>query len=131
MLLAAAPNTRAMKDPTRGGVATALNEIARAAGVAIVIEEENVPVRREVRGACEILGLDPLHIANEGILLAVVPPYEADAALDAMRAHRLGAMAALIGEVKSEPAQMVVARTGVGGSRVLDMLVGDPLPRIC
>ena len=127
----AAPNTRALKDPTRGGVASSLNEIAQHANVGIAVDEERVPVRADVRGACEILGLDPLHIANEGKLIAVVPPAEADAALAAMRSHPLGRDAAVIGEVRAEPAAMVVLRTGVGGSRVLDMLVGDPLPRIC
>ena len=130
-ILAAAPNTRTIKDPTRGGVATTLNEIARRAGVAIAIEEERVPVRQAVRGACEILGLDPLHIANEGKLVAIVAPDQADAALAALRSHALGRDAAIIGEVIDEPAGMVLLRTGIGGSRVLDMLVGDPLPRIC
>ncbi len=130
-LLRAAPGTRTIKDPTRGGVGTTLNEIAQRARVAISVEEERVPVRVAVRGACEILGLDPLHIANEGKLVAVVPPAEAGAALAALRAHPLGAHAAVIGEVLAEPAGMVLLRTGIGGSRVLDMLVGDPLPRIC
>ena len=130
-LLAAAPGTRVIKDPTRGGVASALNEIAARARLAISIEEERVPVRPQVRGACEILGLDPLHIANEGKLLAIVPPEQADDALRALRAHPLGAHAAIVGEVLPEPEGMVLLRTGIGGSRVLDMLVGDPLPRIC
>ncbi len=130
-LLAAAPGTRCLRDPTRGGVATSLNEIARGAGAGIVIEEEAVPVRPEVRAACEILGIDPLHIANEGKLIAVVPAAEADVALAALRGHALGRDAAVIGEVHAEPASMVVSRTGIGGSRVLDMLVGDALPRIC
>ena len=130
-LLRAAPNTRTIKDPTRGGVGTTLNEIAQRARVAIVVDEERVPVRIAVRGACEILGLDPLHIANEGKLVTVVPPEEAAAALGALRAHPLGANAAIIGEVKADPSGMVLLRTGIGGSRVLDMLVGDPLPRIC
>jgi hydrogenase expression/formation protein HypE len=130
-VLDAAPGTRALKDPTRGGVATTLNEIALQSGVCIKIDEAAVPVRDEVRGACDMLGIDPLHIANEGKLLAVVPPLEADAALAAMRAHWVGAHAAVIGEVVAEPDGMVVLRTTIGGSRVLDMLVGDPLPRIC
>jgi hydrogenase expression/formation protein HypE len=112
-------------------VATSLNEIASRAGVAITIDEERVPVQPAVRGACEILGLDPLHIANEGKMLAVVPAAEADAALAALRAHPLGTRAAAIGRVEAEPRRMVVVRTAVGGARVLDMLVGDPLPRIC
>ena len=130
-LLVAAPGTRALKDPTRGGVASSLNEIAARSGVAIAIEEEAVPIRAEVRGACEILGIDPLHIANEGKLVAVVPPEQANAALLAMRDHPLGVGAMLIGEVLARPEGMVILRTGIGGSRVLDMLVGDPLPRIC
>lgn len=130
-LLAAAPGTRTMKDPTRGGMATTLNEIARRARVGIAVDEERVPVREAVRGACEILGLDPLHIANEGKLVAIVPPDEADAALAALRAHERGADAAVVGEVLEQPVGMVLLRTGIGGSRVLDMLVGDPLPRIC
>jgi hydrogenase expression/formation protein HypE len=130
-VLAAAPGTRVLKDPTRGGVATSLNEIARRAGVAIAVEEEHIPVRDEVRGACEILGIDPLHIANEGKLLAVVSAEDAEAALAAMRKHALGTDAAIIGRVLEAPEGMVLARTRVGGSRVLDMLVGDPLPRIC
>ena len=130
-LLDASPNTRTIKDPTRGGVATTLNEIASRARVAIAVYEERVPVREAVRGACEILGLDPLHIANEGKLVAIVPRAEADAALAALRAHPLGRDAAIIGDVQAEPVGMVLLRTGIGGSRVLDMLVGDPLPRIC
>ena len=130
-LLAAAPGTRTIKDPTRGGVASALNEIAGRARVAIAVDEEHVPVRLPVRGACEILGLDPLHIANEGKLVAIVPADQADAALAALKSHALGRDAAIIGDVQAKPEGMVLVRTGVGGSRVLDMLVGDPLPRIC
>ncbi len=130
-LLDAAPGTRCLKDPTRGGLATSLNEIACGARVGIVIDEESVPVRPEVRGACEILGIDPLHIANEGKLVAVVPSREAATALETLRANPLGADAAVIGEVVAEPESLVVSRTGIGGSRVLDMLVGDALPRIC
>ena len=130
-VLAAAPSTRAFKDPTRGGVATTLNEIARHAGVAIAIDERRIPVRADVRAACEMLGLDPLHIANEGKLIAIVPAAEADAALQAMRAAAHGADAAIIGEVLEGPQDMVLLKTEAGGSRVLDMLVGDPLPRIC
>ena len=130
-VLAAAPNTRCLKDPTRGGVATTLNEIAQHARVGIAVDDARVPVRAEVRGACEILGLDPLHIANEGKLMAIVPADEAVAALEAMRGHPLGRDAALIGEVLETPEEMVLLRTAAGGARVLDMLVGDPLPRIC
>lgn len=120
-----------LKDPTRGGVATSLNEIAIASEVSIALDEHAIPVRADVRGACEILGLDPLTIANEGKMLAVVAAERADAALAAMRAHPLGRNAAIIGEVRAEPAAMVFLRTDIGGTRVLDMLVGDPLPRIC
>jgi hydrogenase expression/formation protein HypE len=130
-LLDAAPDVRTLKDPTRGGVATTLNEIAKRAGVSISVDEARVPVRPATRGACEILGLDPLHIANEGKLIAVVPPQRAEGALAALRAHPLGADAAIVGEVLGDPPGMVLVRTGIGGSRVLDMLVGDPLPRIC
>jgi hydrogenase expression/formation protein HypE len=130
-VLEASPGARCLKDPTRGGVATALNEIAQAAGVAIAIDETAVGVRPAVRGACEILGLDPLHIANEGKLLAIVPPDEAEDALAAMHADPLGKAATIVGVVLAEPEGMVVLRTDAGGSRVLDMLVGDPLPRIC
>jgi hydrogenase expression/formation protein HypE len=130
-LLAAAPGTRTLKDPTRGGLATTLNEIARASGTSIALDENAVPIRGEVRGACEILGIDPYHIANEGKLVAVVPAAEAAAALASLRAHVHGGDAAIIGTVNESPAGMVVVRTAIGGSRVLDMLVGDPLPRIC
>jgi hydrogenase expression/formation protein HypE len=130
-LLAAAPGARCLKDPTRGGVAASLNEIALAAGVGIAIDESCLPVHGEVRAACEILGLDPLHIANEGKCIAIVPAGEAGAALAAMRGDPLGREAAIIGEIVREPEDLVVVRTAVGGTRVLDMLTGDPLPRIC
>jgi hydrogenase expression/formation protein HypE len=120
-----------MRDPTRGGAATALNELARDCGLGITIHEEQLPVRDEVRGACELLGLDPLHIANEGQFLAVVARDRADEALAAIHATAGGEAAAIIGEVHEEPARTVLARSGFGGSRVVDMLVGDPLPRIC
>jgi hydrogenase expression/formation protein HypE len=131
LLAAAGAGVHCLKDPTRGGVATALNEIALTSEVSIAIDEQAIPVRADVRGACEILGLDPLTIANEGKLLAIVAPEAAEAALTALRAHPLGREAALIGEVRAEPAAMVFLRTDIGGTRVLDMLVGDPLPRIC
>ena len=120
-----------MKDPTRGGVATTLNEIAIGSEVSIGLDEHAIPVRPEVRGACEILGLDPLTIANEGKMLAIVSAEKAEAALVAMRSHPLGRETAIIGTVQAEPAGMVFLRTDIGGMRVLDMLVGDPLPRIC
>ena len=120
-----------LKDPTRGGVATALNEMAVGSEVSIGLDEQAIPVHAEVRGACEILGLDPLTIANEGKLLAIVAPEQAERALAAMRTHPAGREAALIGTVQAEPPGMVFLRTDIGGMRVLDMLVGDPLPRIC
>ena len=120
-----------LKDPTRGGLATTLNEIALGSEVAIALDERLIPVTAGVRGVCEILGLDPLTIANEGKLIAIVAPDAVRPALNAMRAHPLGRQAALIGEVRAEPASMVFLRTELGGTRVLDMLVGDPLPRIC
>lgn len=128
---AAGPWLRWMRDPTRGGVATALNELVRDCGLGIVLAEESVPVREPVRGACELLGLDPLHIANEGQFLAVVAPELADEALAALRAVPGGAEAAIIGEVREEPARTVLGAASYGGTRVVDMLVGDPLPRIC
>jgi len=120
-----------MRDATRGGVATVLNEIALAAEVGIVLEESRVPVRPEVVGAGEILGIDPLYVANEGKLVAFVAAEHADAALAAMRALPSGADAAIVGEVRDEPPGRVLGRTSFGGHRLIDMLVGDPLPRIC
>jgi hydrogenase expression/formation protein HypE len=128
---ACAPGLRWMRDPTRGGVATALNELARASGVGIVLREQDVPLRREVRGACEVLGLDPLHIANEGQLLAVVAAGDAERALAALRGVPGGEEARAIGEVRAEHRGTVVGVTPYGGTRAIDMLVGDPLPRIC
>ena len=130
-LLEAAPETRFMRDPTRGGVATVLNEIAEAAQVTIEIDETATPIRDEVRGFCEILGLDPLYLANEGKIVAIVPPEQAQAALVAMRAHPLGAAASIIGRVASGEPGRVTMRTVFGGSRIVDMLVGEQLPRIC
>ena len=122
---------RCMRDATRGGVATVLNEIALAAEVGVVLEESRVPVRPEVAGAGEILGIDPLYVANEGKLVAFVAPELADAALAALRGHPTGADAAIVGEVREEPPGRVLGRTQFGGHRLIDMLVGDPLPRIC
>lgn len=127
----AAPGIRWMRDPTRGGVATSLNELARDCGLGIMLSEEAIPMRDEVRGACELLGLDPLHIANEGQFLAVVAPEYADAALNALNRTEGGEDAFIIGEVRTEPACAVLVTTRYGGSRIVDMLVGDPLPRIC
>jgi hydrogenase expression/formation protein HypE len=128
---AAAAGLRWMRDPTRGGVATSLNELARDSGLGVILWEESIPVREQVRGACELLGLDPLHIANEGQFLAVVSPELADAALAALRAAPGGEEAVLIGEVRAEPVRTVLGVASYGGTRVVDMLVGDPLPRIC
>jgi len=131
LIAAVGEGIHCLKDPTRGGLATSLNEIAIASEVGIALDERLIPVHSDVRGACEILGLDALTIANEGKLLAVVAPETAKTTLETMRAHPLGRDAALIGEVRAEPPAMVFLRTELGGTRVLDMLVGDPLPRIC
>ena len=131
MIAVAGPGIRWMRDPTRGGVATSLNELARDCGLGIQLAEDKIPVRDEVRGACELLGLDPLHIANEGQFLAVVAPELANAALAALHRTPGGESAALIGDVSEQPAGTVLVTTLYGGSRVVDMLVGDPLPRIC
>lgn len=127
----AAPGIRWMRDPTRGGVATSLNELARDSQLAITIFEEKIPIRDEVRGACELLGLDPLHIANEGQFLAVIAPEYADVAMNALGSTEGGEDAVIIGEVRENPASAVLVTTRYGGSRIIDMLVGDPLPRIC
>lgn len=127
----AAPGLKWMRDPTRGGMATTLNELAKDAKVAIVLEEEAIMVRPEVRGACEILGLDPLHIANEGQFVAVVSEDYADEALKAIQQMPGGEEAAIIGEVKEHNRHIVMSRSSYGGTRAIDMLVGDPLPRIC
>jgi hydrogenase expression/formation protein HypE len=122
---------RWMRDPTRGGLATALNELAEQARCAVVLDEASLPLRAEVAGACEILGIDPLYVANEGKLVAVVAAEAAEAARAALRAYPLGADARLVGEVREEPEGLVLLDTALGGSRIVDMLVGDPLPRIC
>src|SRR5271165_4754207 len=130
-LLAAAPGVRFLRDATRGGLATVLNEIAEASQVAIEIEERATPIREEVKAFCEILGLDPLYLANEGKIVVVAPPEEAEAALATMRAHPLGARAAVVGRVQAGEAGRVTMRTVFGGRRIVDMLVGEQLPRIC
>jgi hydrogenase expression/formation protein HypE len=130
-LLTAAPDTRFIRDPTRGGAASVLNEIAEAAQVAIEIDEAHTPIRDEVRGFCEILGLDPLYLANEGKIIAIVPPEQAQGALEALRAHPVGGAASIIGRVTSGEPGRVAMRTVFGGSRIVDMLVGEQLPRIC
>jgi hydrogenase expression/formation protein HypE len=130
-LLDAAPGVRGLRDATRGGVATICNEVARAAGVAVVVEEEAVPVRPDVRGACELLGIDPLYVACEGRLVAVVDGGQVEAAMAALRSHPLGEGAAVIGRVRDDPPGLVLLKTSFGGTRIVDLLVGDPLPRIC
>ncbi len=130
-LLEAAPGVRCLRDATRGGVATVLCELALAAELGVSVDEESLPVRPEVSGACEILGIDPLYVANEGKLVAVVAPEDEEAALAALHAHPLGDAARTIGEVRADPPGMVVLETAFGGTRVVDMLAGDPLPRIC
>ncbi|MFQ6226716.1 hydrogenase expression/formation protein HypE [Nocardia sp. NPDC002869] len=120
-----------LRDPTRGGVAATLNEIARAAGTGIALEETALPVPAAVRDACGLLGLDPMYVANEGKLVAFVPPADAERVLAAMRAHPLGAHAAVIGHCVEEHPGMVVARTALGGTRVVDLPAGEQLPRIC
>jgi hydrogenase expression/formation protein HypE len=130
-MLAVTPDLHVLRDPTRGGLAAALNEIARAASVGVLLQERAVPVPSEVANACAILGLDPLYVANEGKLVAFVPRAEAEAVLAAMRAHPLGAQAAVIGECVDSHPGMVVARTGLGGTRVVDLPIGEQLPRIC
>ncbi|GAX89667.1 HypE family hydrogenase expression/formation protein [Effusibacillus lacus] len=120
-----------MRDPTRGAIGTTLNELAEATGMAVVLEEERIPIWQEVHGACEILGIDPLYVANEGKLLAVVRPEAAVRAVETLRKLPGGESAAIIGEIATEPAAKVLMRTFMGGNRVIDLLVGDPLPRIC
>jgi hydrogenase expression/formation protein HypE len=131
LLECCAGSLRWMRDPTRGGVATALNELARGREFGVAIFEEAIPVHAAVRGACELLGLDPLHIANEGQFLAVVADEAADAALAALRAHPGGERATCIGEIREMPKGGVFGVSAYGGMRAIDMLVGDPLPRIC
>ncbi|WP_240135315.1 hydrogenase expression/formation protein HypE [Streptomyces sp. MUM 178J] len=130
-MLAVTRDVHVLRDPTRGGLGTALNEIAAASGTGVALVERHVPVPEAVAGACGFLGLDPLYVANEGRLVAFVPRTEADAVLAAMRAHPLGTGAAVIGECVAEHPGMVVSRTGLGGTRVIDLPLGEQLPRIC
>ena len=131
VLLSAVPTTRFLRDATRGGLATVLNEIAEASQVGIEIHEDRTPIRSEVKGFCEILGLDPLYLANEGKIVCVVPPEDAETALAALKSHPLGEGAAKIGAVTEHRAGRVVMQTCFGGRRIVDMLVGEQLPRIC
>ncbi len=130
-MLAVSSNIRCLRDPTRGGLSSTLNEIAERSEVSIEIEEKKIPVRDEVRGACELLGLDPLYVANEGKLVAIVGPEDAGHVLSAMRRHPRGAEAAIIGIVSDAHPGLVTMRTAFGSSRIVDMLPGDQLPRIC
>jgi hydrogenase expression/formation protein HypE len=130
-MLATGADIRCLRDPTRGGVATALNELAQRSEVGIVVREAAVAVREPVRGVCELLGLDPLYVANEGTLLAVVPRGDAARVLEVMRAQPEGREACVVGEVVDDRARLVVLETTVGGRRIVDMLQGEQLPRIC
>jgi hydrogenase expression/formation protein HypE len=131
ILDAAGEHVHVLRDPTRGGVASALNEIAQAAGIGIRLEEGHIPIGDEVRGACEILGFDPLYVANEGKCLAIVAREAGETVLEALHAHPLGRAAAIVGEVVAEHPGKVVMRSQIGGLRVVDMLSGEQLPRIC
>jgi hydrogenase expression/formation protein HypE len=131
VMLAASPKVHVLRDPTRGGVATTLNEIAQQSQVGIVLDESSIPVRPAVEAACEMLGFDPLYIANEGKLLAVVAAADAHKVLDAMRRTRYGEEAVIVGEVRATPPGRVLLKTSIGSLRVLDMLAGELLPRIC
>lgn len=130
-MLTASKNIHCLRDPTRGGLATTLNELAKQSKVSIRVEESAVPVREEVLGACEMLGFDPLYVANEGKLVAIVPPGDADKILKAMKKNKYGEESVIIGEVAEENPGRVVMKTVLGGRRIVDMLVGDLLPRIC
>jgi hydrogenase expression/formation protein HypE len=130
-MLDACPSIRCMRDPTRGGLATTLNEIAPKSKVGIVIDEKKVPIRESVRGICELLGLDPLYLANEGKLIAICPPDEAELLLQVMRDHPLGGNAEIIGRITDENPKKVILHTLIGGHRILDMLTGGQYPRIC
>jgi len=130
-MLRASSEIRCLRDPTRGGVSSSLNEIAARSRVGIELEEQAIPIREEVQGACEMLGLDPLYVANEGKLLAIVAPSAAERMLEAMQRHPLGRDARIIGTVTDSHSAMVTLRTRLGTSRIVDLLSGDQLPRIC
>jgi hydrogenase expression/formation protein HypE len=130
-LLAAAPGTRCMRDPTRGGLASALTELAEASKLGVRVDERALPLRDAVRAACEVWGLDPLHMASEGRVVAIVPPEQADAALAAWRAHPQGASAAIVGTCVHDHPGLLTLASRTGGERIVAMLAGEPLPRIC
>jgi hydrogenase expression/formation protein HypE len=130
-ILDASTKVSVLRDPTRGGVATTLNEISRSSGTGIVLEEKTIPVRDQVRGACEVLGLDPLYIANEGKLLVIIPEPEAEKVLTAMKKHPLGTHSTIIGRLTEDHPSVVRMVTSIGSSRIIDMLTGEQLPRIC
>ena len=130
-LLKAVPDVRVLRDPTRGGLATALNELCRSSGTGALLKEADIPIRKTVDAACEILGVDPLYLANEGKLIAIVPAEQAETALKSMQAHPLGRDAAIIGEIVEDRNGFVQMETAMGGRRMVDWLTGDPLPRIC
>jgi hydrogenase expression/formation protein HypE len=131
VMLDACPGIRAMRDPTRGGLSSVLNELAAASRVGVTISEAAIPIRPEVRGACEMLGLDPLYVASEGRLIAVVPPQDSERLVQVMRCHPLGRDASKVGEIVADHPGMVTQRSLVGGERVVTMLSGEQLPRIC
>ena len=129
--MAAVPDVHVLRDPTRGGLAAVLNEIAAQSGVGITVRERDIPVKAAVNGACELLGLDPLYVANEGKLVAMCAAADTEAALAALAAHPLGRDAAIIGEVTEDPHHFVQMETALGGTRIVDWLAGEQLPRIC
>jgi hydrogenase expression/formation protein HypE len=130
-MVAAVPGIHCLRDPTRGGLASTLNEMARQSGVGMVLQEQAIPIREEVAAACELLGLDPLYLANEGKLIAICPGDRAEQLLETMRMNPLGGQSAIIGHVVEDPYTLVQMETRFGGSRLVDWLAGDPLPRIC
>jgi hydrogenase expression/formation protein HypE len=131
VMLNTSRNIHVLRDPTRGGLASALNEIAMTSGQSIIIEENSIPIAEEVKGACEILGLDPMYIANEGKLVAFVPEADSANVLNAMRSHPLGKESVIIGKVVTGNPGSVVMKTSIGSTRIVDMLSGEQLPRIC
>jgi hydrogenase expression/formation protein HypE len=130
-MLQASPEIHCLRDPTRGGLATSLNEIARRSQVGIEVDEKRIPMREDVKGACEILGIDPLYVANEGKLIAIVGRGAAERVLERMRGQPHGRQAQIIGEVVADHPRLVVMRTGIGGTRIVDLMLGEQLPRIC